>query len=232
MNMMSVLLGATGLLLVAALVLSFGSMSNDLRGGPSQKEIAALRTEIEVLRAAESELRLLRQQRATGAAPAANIYAPAPVVPATHAAEDANREAENTAEIAALKQELADAKDEAAKNEKQAEIYKDEAGMAWQEKIENNDTNQRRARIIKDALLIATVAEWSEADGFVVINITRHESAQEGTVLAIRRNTGVIGQIKISGLYPDGAVADPMPGSFPGGTIDIQPGDELIIPPM
>ncbi len=88
------------------------------------------------------------------------------------------------------------------------------------------------ARIIKEALLIATVTEWSPSDGFAVLNVHRHDSAQEGTVLAIRRGTGIIGQLKVSSLYNDGAVADPIPGSFMGGTLDIQPGDELIIKPL
>ncbi|MDE0826804.1 MAG: hypothetical protein OSA48_08360, partial [Akkermansiaceae bacterium] len=56
MNMMSVLLGATGLLLVAALILSVGSMNS----GTDPKELAALRAEAELLNSAERELALYR----------------------------------------------------------------------------------------------------------------------------------------------------------------------------
>ena len=42
----------------------------------------------------------------------------------------------------------------------------------------------------------------------------------------------IIGQMKISSLYSDGAVADPIPGTFLGGSLDIQAGDELIIDPF
>ena len=231
MNMMSVLLGATGLLLVAALILSFGSMNSNVGSTPTQKEISSLRTEIEVLRAAEAELRLMRQQKVLADTP----YVLPPVSSAAAAAveaEVANIEAESATEIAILKQELADAKEEAARNEQKADTYKDEAGLAWQQKIESNNAGQRRERIIREALLIATVTEWSPADGFLVLSINRPDSAQEGTVLAIRRSGGIIGRVKVSQVYPDGATADPMPGSFFGETLDIMAGDELIIPPI
>lgn len=231
MNMMSVLLGATGLLLVAALILSFGSMNSNLGSAPTQKDLSALRTEIEVLRAAEAELRLMRQQKTYTGSP----YTLPPVSPATAAAveaEVATIEANSATEIAILKQELADAKEDAARNEQRAETFNEEANLAWRDKIESNNTAQRQARIIKEALLIATVTEWSPDDGFLVININRPESAQVDTVLAIRRNTGIIGRVKVSQVYPDGATADPLPGSFFGGTLDIQAGDELIIPPI
>ncbi len=230
MNMMSVLLGATGLLLVAALVLSFGSMNSNVGSEPSKKEIAALRTEIEVLRAAEAELRLLRQQKATAASMAATPYTPQPTrVPASTVV--ANEDAENSAEIAALKQDLADAKAEADRQAKRAETFNEEANLALQKKIESSDSQRRQARVIAEALLIATVTQWSPDDGFLVVNINRPESAQQGSVLAIRRNTGIIGRVQIAQIYPDGATADPLPGSFFGDTLDIKAGDELIIPP-
>jgi hypothetical protein len=224
MNMMSVLLGATGLLLVAALILSFGSMNRDVKDEPSQQEIAALRSEVEVLRAAEGELRLLRHQKSNSTAILSN--------PSASNIAEANSQAALAAENAILKDELETAKTEAAVQADQVAIYKDEVEVVTQHQVEANDRSQRQARIIKEALLIATVTEWSPGDGFAVLSVQRHESAQEGTVLAIRRNTGIIGQLKISSLYNDGAVADPIPGTFLGGSLDIKPGDQLIIPPL
>jgi hypothetical protein len=224
MNMMSVLLGATGLLLVAALILSFGSMNRDVKDEPSQQEIAALRSEVEVLRAAEGELRLLRHQKSNSTAILSN--------PSASNIAEANSQAALAAENAILKDELEAAKTEAAVQADQVAIYKDEVEVVTQHQVEANDRSQRQARIIKEALLIATVTEWSPGDGFAVLSVQRHESAQEGTVLAIRRNTGIIGQLKISSLYNDGAVADPIPGTFLGGSLDIKPGDQLIIPPL
>ena len=221
MNMMSVLLGATGLLLVAALILSMGSMNS----GSEAKEIAALRAEIEKINAAERELARLRQD---GARPAV----PTPPSDAEAIAK-ANQEAENAARIAALEEELAAKAREAEDAAKKADMYRDEAGVIAQRDAEKSDRDARRARIISQALLIATVTEFSETDGFVVLNIQRHDNAQEGTKLAIRRNSGIIGQVQISSLYPDSqAVADPLAGTFLGGNIDIKAGDELIIPPL
>lgn len=233
MNMMSVLLGATGLLLVAALILSFGSMNRDVTDEPSQAEMAALRSEVEVLRAAEAELRVLRHQKTSGGGTLPSTYTVSPVQPTPAASvAAANSEAALATENAILKEELAAAKTEAAEQATKAELAKEETNMALTNKIETSDRSKRQARIIKEALLIATVTEWSDSDGFAVVNVHRHESAQEGTVLAIRRNTGIIGQLKISSLYNDGAVADPLPGTFLGGALDIKPGDELIIPPL
>ncbi len=216
MNMMSVLLGATGLLLVAALILSVGSMNS----GTDPKELAALRAEAELLNSAERELALYRN---TGT----------PISPTTLSIEEANRAAEDAARIASLEAEIAEKEEETNKVAKQADIYKEEAGLIAQRDIEKTDKDGRRARIIQEALLIATVIGYSIDDGFAVVNIQRHDNAQEGSKLAIRRNAGIIGHLKISSLYPDSqAVADPVPGSFLGGNIDIQAGDELIIPPL
>lgn len=216
MNMMSVLLGATGLLLVAALILSVGSMNS----GTDPKELAALRAEAELLNSAERELALYRN---TGT----------PISPTTLSIEEANRAAEDAARIASLEAEIAEKEEETNKVAKQADIYKEEAGLIAQRDIEKTDKDGRRARIIQEALLIATVTGYSIDDGFAVVNIQRHDNAQEGSKLAIRRNAGIIGHLKISSLYPDSqAVADPVPGSFLGGNIDIQAGDELIIPPL
>lgn len=228
MNMMSVLLGATGLLLVAALILSVGSMNS----GTDPKELAALRAEAERLNSAERELALYRQNGlpTTPVAPSTPII---PANPATPSVEEANRAAEDAARIAALEAELADVADDAEEVAKKAEIYREEAGLIAQRDLEKTDKEGRRARIIQEALLIATVTQYSADDGFAVVNVQRHDNAQEGAKLAIRRKAGIIGHVQISSLYPDSqAVADPLPGTFIGGNIDIQAGDELIIPPL
>jgi len=233
MNMMSVLLGATGLLLVAALILSFGSMNSGVKEEPSQAEISALRNEVKVLQDAENELRFLRHQKTSGGPTLAIPTAAASsVATAAAAMEEANNKSILAAQNALLKEELAEAQSEADKQEKMAKVSSAEAKLAWEDKIESSDRNVRQANIIKEALLIATVTEWSPEDGFAVLNVHRHESAQEGTTLAIRRNTGIIGQLKVSSLYNDGAVADPIAATFLGGSLDIRAGDELILPPL
>ncbi|NNC88878.1 MAG: hypothetical protein HKN82_10520 [Akkermansiaceae bacterium] len=237
MNMMSILLGATGLLLVAALVLSFGSMNEGAGSAASQAEVAELRREIARLTAAEDELRQLqRQQFPPGGLAPAGAAVPAPAaVPGPDAAaiEEANRIAALAAENTALQNENEELREEVASTGKKAEIYKDEAGLIAQREIEKHDLDQRRARVIREALLIARLTEWSKEDGFAVITIERSENVQEGSTLAVRRNSGIIGQLRVSALYESGqAVADPIAATFVGGGIDLEVGDELIIPPM
>jgi len=223
MNMMSVLLGATGLLLVAALILSMGSMNS----GSDAKEIAELRAQIKELNAAERELAVLRQSPSpTAVPPEPTPFAPDPI-------EEANRQAEDAARIAALEAELAEATGDAEDIAKKADILEEEASLLTTRAVEKTDKEGRRARIIQEALLIATVTGYSLEDGFAVLNIQRPDNAQEGTKLAVRRNLGIVGQLQISKLYPNSeAIADPLPGTFPGGSIDLKPGDELIIPPL
>ncbi len=55
------------------------------------------------------------------------------------------------------------------------------------------------------------------------------EHVQVGTVLAIRRKTGILGQVKITDISAEGAIGSPMPGF---GPVEPQSGDELIIPPQ
>jgi hypothetical protein len=52
------------------------------------------------------------------------------------------------------------------------------------------------------------------------------------TELAIRRGTGIIGRIIVSNIADGATFADPLPGTFPGGSVDVKVGDELIIPPL
>jgi hypothetical protein len=50
-----------------------------------------------------------------------------------------------------------------------------------------------------------------------------------GDVLAIRRNTGVLGKLKITSVSSDGAIGSPLPGF---GPVVPEAGDELIIAPQ
>ena len=222
MNMMSVLLGATGILLIAAFALSFGSLNKGVADGTTKEEIAALKAEILALEAQERQLIALRYDNAT-------VSAAAPVVEntLTAAEEDALLAAENDA----LKSQIEDLESQVAESEKKADVYRDEAGLVGQKAIGQHNSDQRRARVVREAMLIATVTEWSAEQGFAVLSIQKPDSAQQGTILGIRRNSGILGTVKISQIYEGGqAIADPE--IFPNGVTDIQPGDELIIPPL
>ena len=83
--------------------------------------------------------------------------------------------------------------------------------------------------MINDALLIARVKEWVEDPqfgGFATLSIERPDNVQSGTVLAIRRNGGILGKLKVTDVGIDGAVANPLVAF---GAVKPQPGDELIL---
>ena len=136
------------------------------------------------------------------------------------------------AELAAKEAELARLAEEKADAEKKAETYRDEAGFIGGLELEKKDDELRRARLIRDALLIGRIREYvanPELGGFATIEVIMPEQVQTGAILAIRRNTGILGRVKVSDVTVEGAIASPMPGF---GPVEPQAGDELIIPPQ
>lgn len=208
---MKLLLGATIALLLGALAVSWQGMTNGVKNTPKD-EIARLESQIKELRAEQDKLAQEKQmQQAQGQQPGA-------------------------AEIELMKlqmergkQELLDLEKEKAARDKLVDDQ--EELLLDQKKIEGTDVELRRARMISEALLIGKVAEYienPEMGGFVTFSIEMPEQVQVGTILAIRRKTGILGQLKVSDVTPDGGIANPMSGF---GAVKPQLGDELILPP-
>ena len=215
---MTILLGATFALLLAAVVLSFQNMNDGVRNA-SPDELSRLRGQIDQLRMEQDRLQLEKQLQDVRANQSSEVSSVSELEKMK--AELAAKEAEIVA--------LAEEKDDA---EKKAETYRDEAGLIGQMELEKKDNELRRARLIRDALLIGRIQEFvsnPEIGGFATIEIVMPEHMQVGSVLAIRRNTGILGKVKITDISTEGAIGSPMPGF---GPIDPQPGDELIIPPQ
>ncbi len=214
---MTILLGATFALLLAAVVLSFQGMNEGVKNAP-QEELERLRKQVDQLRVEQDRLNLEKQLQQMRAAPD-------PVASAPSEVDRMKAELEaKEAELAALAEEKEDA-------EQKAETYRDEAGLIGQRELEKSDNVLRRARLIRDALLIGRVAEYvntPESGNFAVIEVVLPEHVQVGTTLAIRRNTGILGKITITDITADGAIGNPMPGF---GPVEPEKGDELIIPP-
>lgn len=215
---MTILLGATFALLLAAVVLSFMGMQDGVKNTPKD-EILRMQTQIEQLRIEQERLALQRQLLDARSTPVPETAGPSEM-------EKMKEElARKEAEIAAL----AEQKDDA---EKKADTFRDEAGLIGQRKLEESDNELRRSRMIRDALLIGKVSSFvanAEVGNFVTIEVVMPEHVQSGAILAIRRNTGILGRVKVSDVTAEGAVASPMPGF---GQIEPQVGDELIIPPQ
>lgn len=218
MNTMSILLGATFALLLAAVVLSFQNMNHGVKNAPPN-ELARLQGQIDQLKLEQERWKLEREVQAFRNSQS-GFTAPGSDVDRMKA-ELAAKEAE----IAALAQGKQDA-------EKKASTFRDEAGLIGQIELEKSDNELRRARLIRDALLIGRITEYvdnTEVGKFAAIEIIMPEHVKVGDVLAIRRNTGILGKVKITDISTDGAIGSPMPGF---GPVVPQPGDELIMPPQ
>lgn len=221
MDTMKLLLGATVALLLGALVMSWQGMNNGVKNAPPD-EIARLKKQVAELRAEQDKLQLERQLQQLKAAPQ---IAPTPV---SNAAEIESMKAQLEANKAALAQIEA----EKANTARDKKVAQDEEGLLSQRDLEKGDNELRRARMIAEALLIGKVQEYVEDaqyGGFITFSILMPEQVQTGTILAIRRKTGILGQLKVSEVTAEGGIANPLPGF---GPVNPEVGDELILPPQ
>lgn len=215
---MTILLGTTFALLLVAVVLSFQGMKDGMKNTP-QDEIARMRSQIEQIRIEQDRISVEKEYREVRSNPVPQTAGPSEI---EKMKEELSRK---EAEIAALAQGKGDA-------EKKAQTFRDEAGLIGQRELEKGDNELRRARMIRDALLIGKVSTFvanPEVGNFITIEVVLPDHVQAGAILAIRRKTGILGRVKITEVTADGAIASPMPGF---GQVDPQAGDELIIPPQ
>ncbi len=87
-----------------------------------------------------------------------------------------------------------------------------------------------RAAMIKAAPLVAKVGLWEGEGGFAVVEILDAAAVKPGTILCIRRHTGILGRLKVSEVTPEGAAIANAMAAFPGPVP--QAGDELILEPQ
>ena len=217
MNITQILLGSTGAMLLAALILSWGAMKGEeLEDGRRvsakdlMQENARLQAEIDRLRTGQ---------------PIAGAVSKVDVPDAMSKTKLREIEERN----AALAVQLAEEK-------KKRELAEEEASALTQREAGKLNKEQRRAKMIGMAMLQAQVKEIGMREGkieIVVIDVMRPQSVRVKTELAIRRGTGIIGRLEVSNIDLEGnVIAVPLPGTFPGGKMEINVGDELIIPPQ
>lgn len=214
---MKLLLGATVALLLGALAVSWQGMNNGVKNTPPD-EIARLEKQIRELRAEQDKLQIEKQMQQLRSEPVATP-------------------SQNSEDIEAMKRQMEAGKEALRKLEEEnakrdAKIEQDEEGLLEQRKLESGDTELRRARMISEALLIGKVTEYVEDPqygGFITFDVLMPEQVQTGVTVAIRRKTGILGQLKISDVTAEGAIANPLPGF---GPVKPQVGDELILPPQ
>jgi hypothetical protein len=219
MDTMKLLLGATIALLLGALAVSWQGMTTGVKNTPPD-EVARLEKQIKELRAEQDNLRMQRDLQLLRSEP---VQAPA---------------TSTALELEAMKLQLAQnqrALEEMellkAAEQRDKKVAQDEEGLLEQRKLESGDSELRRARMISEALLIGRVQEYvedAEMGGFVTFEVLMPDQVQPGVTVAIRRKTGILGQLKVSQVEMDGAIANPLPGF---GPVKPQVGDELILPP-
>lgn len=210
MNITQILLGSTAAMLVAALILSYSAMK-DGEGEDGRRQTA--KELIDENARLQAELDRMR-----GGQPMA---APQP------AEKPDSMSATKLRELEEQNRKLLADKEAAEKKQKQAEAET----LAMNERASGqHDKQARRAKLIAQAMLMAQVKEVAKVDGkiqFVVLDV-KQSNVRMGSRLAIRRNTGIVGEVEITRMDAEATVADPLPNAV--GKIDIKQGDELIIP--
>ena len=218
MDTTKLLLSTTIALLLAAVVMSWNGMQQGVKN-TSADETEHLRKQVDALRddlnRAALEKQLLQSAATQVAPPAAN-----------HDELEATKRRLQESED----QRLALAEDK-AKAERNAKVSDSENLELIRGSLEKKNSLARETRLINQALLVAKVKECvndAQTGTFVTLEVLMPEQVQQNTILAIRRNTGILGQLKISSILGSEAIANLLPGF---GTIAPVVGDELILPP-
>ena len=220
MDTMKLLLGATIALLLGALAVSWQGMNTGVKNTPPD-EIARLQKQIKELRAEQDNLKMQRDLQMLRSEPIQT--------PATASALELEAMKLQVAQNKRALEEMELLKEQEKRDKK---VAQDEEGLLAQRGLEGKDGELRRARMISEALLIGRVKEYVEDaqyGGFITFDVLMPEQVQTGVIVAIRRKTGILGQLKVSDVTVEGAIANPLPGF---GALKPQVGDELILPPQ
>lgn len=210
---MNVIIGATCALLIAGFFLSVKGPATPANATTTEQQLKQLEDRLSQL---ETALQTAQPKILT--TPAVTTFPP---VQAQAKASD------NVAELERVREELEQLK-------QAQDIIEEQAVAVIEDALSNQGTKKldRRAQLIQSALVMARVSEYDNVNKIIGIEIERVGNVNSGDVLGIRRNSGIIGRVTIGMVDRNQGVADPVVGSFFGGTIDIQAGDELILPPL
>jgi len=205
-----ILLGAIVALLLGALVMSWKNFQTAERNEPKEK-LFEVQRQIEELRQQQEDLRQIRE-RVTGTAPAlAEATNPLETTPAPPQVDLAEIEAASSLADPPTAESVPQPQDTPAPLMPAVD----------------------RAQAIASAPVVAKIAEWVEdpALGVIVtLTVTDPAIVKSGSILCVRRNSGILGRLKVGEITPEGAVAETQ-SNF--DALKPKPGDELIIePPM
>ena len=151
MDTLKILLGATVALLLGALAVSYKNLNAPAKPAARNEQREILR-QIEELRLEQDRLQIEKQRMEIQQAAAQAPPVPAPVA--------------EPAEIAAMQAQIADLEKEKEKALRDAETADREAAFVGGKMLEGRDQEARRARMIRDSLVIARIQEWIEDPQF------------------------------------------------------------------
>lgn len=216
MDTLKILLGATMALLLGAVVVFTNRMNDGVRNAP-EEDLVNMRRQLTEM---EEEIRRLQiEKERLALRDAATQPSPTDVVTRGEAEE----------KVGDLEERLKQLEREAEEAKADAERAEAEAGLLTERYTEDRNKSARRARLINEAMLIATVREWVDDPnfgGFATLKVESPDNVQTGSVLALRRNGGVLGKLRVGEVTIDGAVANPVTRF---DEVKPEPGDELIL---
>ncbi len=225
MDTIKLLLAATTALLMGALLWTWNTQQKLSKEAPAS-ELMRIQKQLDDIKREEEILRAEKQLREIG------VAANAPVASTTNQPTSAQIELEEkAAKLREIEEKNAALQRELELKEKEANVAKKEAGFIAQDALEKSDRELRRARQIREALLMAKVMEFRNdpsTGAFVTIQLVMPEHVPVDTILAVRRKDGIAGNVKVREIVGMEAIADVLPGI---GPFTPEAGDELIIAP-
>lgn len=219
MNSTNLLLGSTGFLLVVALLFSVSKMNTGKNENPG--EIAALKREIQRL---EDE-RLQSQKQA----PTNLIFTSQPYTSSAPVAAVEGEDAEDKMRDIQAQLDLLARENEELRTAQAAPALVEEE-IPEPEVEEADPYAERRARLIRNALLQATVQAWDPEFWTIAIDPATRANFVVGDELALRRNDGILCTFTVTSKIGEQFIGD-LKSNLATGAPEIVPGDELIIPP-
>jgi seryl-tRNA synthetase len=230
MNLTNILLGSTGVLLVVALFLSYGNMDKERESDPD--EIAKLRREIERLETASNQLQRSRSSQPSLIFPNNYGNPSSPSSSSQNSSESGGDQEATNEKLESLKEQIealtAAQETPSLEPDTGDDDVVEMAGLA--EESEADARSERRTRLIGNAILQATVLEWSPEDWIAAIEPSARANFNVGDELALRRNGGILCYFTVT-KEAGGAFIVALRGSLAEGAPEVVPGDELIIPP-
>jgi hypothetical protein len=229
MNTTNFLLGTTSILIVVAFAFSFGGFNEGRDSQASKDELAKLTNAIEQL-AAENralERNYARTNRPSNPVTSVSTTTPPAGLPIAPGPATSDPDSESLGKIKELE-------DKNRALEEKALALEEENDRANEERRQITIEQNMAAKKVQMAMDMGTVKSANKEQAIVIYEPSANApSFQPSRVLAIRRNTGIIGTIVIERLDASGQyIATMRPhGYSPDGYPDIQPGDTVIVDP-